>query len=107
MQEVQLLTKSDLDAIVNSISALTQTLNGFIREKGQSVYTNETLSKELKVSIRTLQHWRDHGLINFSKVGRKIFYGRKDVEKFLFESSNELFDEGFGRRKSKTKRKCL
>lgn len=101
---VELLLKSDLESVIKSIGELNQKIDGLIQQTElASVYTNETLAKELKVSKRTLQDWRDSGKINFSKVGRRIFYRRQDVEMLLFESNNKLFDEEFGSRKSKKK----
>lgn len=39
----------------------------------------------LGVSPRTLQYWRQKGIIKFSKIGRSIFYAEKDVRKLLEE----------------------
>ncbi|MGV8829331.1 MAG: helix-turn-helix domain-containing protein [Breznakibacter sp.] len=37
----------------------------------------------LGISLRTMQTYRDNGLIGFSKVGRKIYYKVSDIEKLL------------------------
>lgn len=44
---------------------------------------NDELSLLLKVTKRTLQNYRDQGMISFSQVGSKIYYRSADVEDFL------------------------
>lgn len=39
----------------------------------------------LNVSMRTLQNYRDTGMIGFSKVGHKIFYRPQDVEALILK----------------------
>lgn len=46
------------------------------------------LSKEevlsmLYISERTLQRWRSQKLLNYSMVGKKIYYRRSDIEMLL------------------------
>lgn len=48
-----------------------------------NVMDNSDLLRELKISPRTAQTWRDTGIIPFSMVGRKIYYKTKDVEELL------------------------
>ena len=45
--------------------------------------TQEEVKKVLCVSNRTLQNYRDNGILSFSKVGRKIKYKQIDVESLL------------------------
>lgn len=37
----------------------------------------------LKVSKRTLQSYRDNGILPFSQIGSKIYYKATDIEKHL------------------------
>ncbi len=37
----------------------------------------------LKVSIRTLQKWRDTGILNYSAIGRKFYYQLSDIQKMV------------------------
>jgi hypothetical protein len=41
--------------------------------------------RALKISSRTLQNYRDRGIIPFSQVGHKIFYKASDIDKFMEE----------------------
>jgi len=46
--------------------------------------------KSLKISLRTLQSWRDTGLLPYSRINGKFFYKVSDLQKLLegnYESS--------------------
>lgn len=53
--------------------------------------TNRQAMELLDVSKRTLQSYRDGGLITFSQVGSKIYYSRQDINAFLKKHSNPSF----------------
>ncbi len=47
----------------------------------------------LKVSPRTLQNYRDQGLLPYSQIGAKIYFRLDDLQKFLLKNyhrSNEI-----------------
>ncbi len=44
---------------------------------------NQEVKQLLKISPRTLQSYRDKGILPFSKLGGKFFYRASDVEKLL------------------------
>lgn len=48
-------------------------------DESQEIFTTEQLCNLLHVSSRTLQRWRDYGIIKFSAVGKKHFYLKQDV----------------------------
>jgi hypothetical protein len=50
---------------------------------GDSFYTDEELSKKLKLSRRSLQDYRNQGRIPYIKLGGKILYRSSDIEKLL------------------------
>src|SRR5437868_10678160 len=37
----------------------------------------------LPISHRTLRRWRARCILNYSKIGKKIFYRRSDIERML------------------------
>jgi hypothetical protein len=37
----------------------------------------------LDASPRTMQNWRDDGLLGFSQVGKKIYYSHEDIDRML------------------------
>lgn len=47
------------------------------------VYTNQEAMEMFGVSDKTLEKWRNHRLIGFSAVYKKIFYSPLDIIEFL------------------------
>ncbi|PJJ54930.1 helix-turn-helix domain-containing protein [Hymenobacter chitinivorans] len=45
----------------------------------------------LKISRRTLQTWRDEGLIGFSQVVGKIYYNREEIDRLLLKHHHKPF----------------
>jgi MerR family transcriptional regulator, repressor of the yfmOP operon len=37
----------------------------------------------LRISKRTLQSYRDHGILPFAQIGRKIYYKASDIDEYL------------------------
>ncbi len=46
-------------------------------------YDNADMMELFKVSLRTLQRWRDDGIIPFKKVGGKIYYLSDKVDEMM------------------------
>lgn len=44
---------------------------------------NSELRRRLNISIRTLQTYRERGIIGFSMIGRKIYYKISDIEHLI------------------------
>ncbi len=47
------------------------------------IYNTQELATLLKVSTRTIQRWRDSGMIQFSAIGSKYYYTHADVFQML------------------------
>ncbi len=58
---------------------------------GEHFYTDEELSKKLKLSRRSLQDYRNEGRIPYIKLGGKILYRASDIEKLLEEGYRDKF----------------
>jgi MerR family transcriptional regulator, repressor of the yfmOP operon len=55
---------------------------------GTDLQTKKLLSSEevcslLMISKRTLQSYRDRGILPFSQIGRKIYYKASDIDEYL------------------------
>lgn len=46
-------------------------------------------AKWLKVSPRTLQNYRDKGMLPYSQIGAKIYFRLDDLQKFLLKNYHE------------------
>jgi excisionase family DNA binding protein len=78
---------------LNRLSSSLERLFSFRKPtlNGESFYTDEELSKKLKLSRRSLQDYRDEGRIPYIKLGGKILYRASDIEKLLEEGYREIF----------------
>lgn len=65
---------------------------------------NYDVMKMLHISRRTLQTLRSNGKIRFSKIGRKIYYRRQDIQNMLAENYTmfEIHNEYGKKREKKT-----
>ena len=50
---------------------------------------NEDACSLLQISKRTLQSYRDNGILPFSQIGRKCYYRVSDVEQLINNSKKE------------------
>lgn len=50
---------------------------------------NEDVCGLLQISPRTLQSYRDNGILPFSQIGRKCYYRVSDVEQLINNSKKE------------------
>lgn len=68
-----------------AILEIVERLNDGIRPTllGKRFYTDAQLAERLNISRRTLQEYRDNGLIAFYRLDGKILYADDDVETFL------------------------
>ncbi len=55
---------------------------------GEGWIENAELSRRLNISIRTLQTYRERGILGFSIIGRKIYYKTSDIERLI--ASNRI-----------------
>ena len=79
---------SSLDSMLNGIESIVKHYKPHLN--GERFLSNNEVSKKLNVSLRTLQEWRDTGLI---QIKGKIIYRQSDIDKLLqkhyFESWKE------------------
>ena len=83
---IELLLKitERLDKIDSQMENISKQLNDIVSNKRiNRMMTVKETCKYLNISTRTLQVYRDQGLIDFIQVGRKVNFRSGDVEKFL------------------------
>ena len=52
--------------------------------------SEEDLSRQLGVSMNTLYRLRDSGKLNFTRVGKRVFYTQAHIEAYLKQSDTML-----------------
>ena len=82
---------SSLDSMLSGIESIVKHYKPHLN--GERFLSNNEVSKKLNVSLRTLQEWRDTGLIPFIQIKGKIICRQSDIDKLLqkhyFESWKE------------------
>ena len=74
-----------LDGIENFMANSRPTLGG------ERFLTDKEVSARLKVSRRTLQDYRNNGIIVYYQLGGKILYKESDIERMLAANYREAF----------------
>ena len=85
------LINSNSEIIKDFFQSMNRMLDGISRLakenkphlNGEKFLSNRAASKYLKVSIRTLQEWRDTGVIPYIQIKGKIIYRESDIEQLL------------------------
>ncbi len=60
---------------------------------GQIYLSDKEVSERLKISRRTLQTWRDEGMIEYYQMGGKILYSEADIQKLLDKNYRKAWRE--------------
>lgn len=74
-----------LDGIEKFVANSRPTLDG------ERFLTDREVSTRLKVSRRTLQEYRNAGIIAYYQLGGKILYKESDIERMLAANYREAF----------------
>lgn len=61
--------------------------------EGLSLLTDKDVAQRLRVSRRTLQNYRDAGILPYYLVGGKCLYAESDISKLLKVNYHPRFDE--------------
>ena len=72
---------SELDRITKD-AAMVANENQFLLG-GEHYLTDRELSERLKISRRTLQDYRNNGILPYRQLGEKILYRESDIERVL------------------------
>jgi hypothetical protein len=81
------MEKEVFNAISLRVEMVEETINTLCRRQGDMALEEwldgQDVCEMLNISKRTLQSYRDRGIIPFARINYKIFYNPKDVEKVL------------------------
>ena len=58
---------------------------------GERYYTDKELAVKLKVSRRSLQDYRNNGILPYIQVGGRILYRASDIERTLMDGYKEAY----------------
>ncbi len=86
--EVIAIQKSALDGMANELKALLQLTENATRKytpifKEEKWLDNQEVCLMMNITKRTLQTYKDKGLLPYSKLNRKNYYKHSDVQALL------------------------
>jgi len=96
-----LITKSDeqivgffnaLDRVLEKVKRLAENYRPSLN--GERYLSDRELSERLRVSRRTLQDYRNEGLIPYYQLGGKLLYRESEIEELLRKHHREAFEDG-------------
>ena len=80
-----IITDSNWAKLRNEILCLAETCHKAFGEQSRhtDLLHNGDVCRLLNISKRTLQYYRDTGVLPFAQIGHKCYYKREDVERLL------------------------
>lgn len=80
------MSQQNTSELISKINELKKSIK-LMEDKSSSLtetwLDNKQACKVLRISLRTLQDYRDGGILPFSQCGKKIYYKAEDIEKHL------------------------
>ena len=79
------LTEVDFKELQTKLEVITSQLKGLYKKDplSEKWLDNQDVCMILKISTRTLQTYRDKGILPFSQISNKIYYKASDIENHL------------------------
>lgn len=84
--EIINVERKAFEAMVKRIEELTQKVETMYRNSSKEKIQwldGQDVCSMLRISPRTLQTYRDKGILSYSQINHKIFYKILDIEKIL------------------------
>ena len=85
------ITESNWAKLRDEILSLAECCHKVFGEKSKHTdwLHNGDVCRLLNISKRTLQHYRDTGILPFTQIGHKCYYKREDVEQLLLARTDK------------------
>ncbi len=80
---------SNLDRLIGNVEQLSAEHRPML--DGERYLTDKEVAELIKVSRRTLQEYRNNGIIPYIQLGGKILYRESDIERMLRENHRKAY----------------
>lgn len=83
--EIVAIEKRTFEQMMQRFEDFTKQINTLCgkNRSNENWLDNRQVYELLKISPRTLQTYRDTGVLPFSQIGRKCYYKAADIEQFI------------------------
>ena len=82
----------ELDSMLNGIESMNEKSRASFGN--ERFLTDKEVSAWLKVSRRTLQDYRNNGMVSYYQLGGKILYKESDIEKMVMDGYRNAYRTG-------------
>lgn len=87
MMELKIIDRKALDKVKERIKLLLEKSRSLTRYRNREEWLdNQDVCQLLNISLRTLQSYRDRGILAYSMIGHKCYYKTSDVCSFIEKS---------------------
>ncbi|WP_255412415.1 helix-turn-helix domain-containing protein [Dysgonomonas sp. Marseille-P4361] len=87
MMELKIIDRKALDKVTERIKLLLEKSRGLARYGNSEEWLdNQDVCQLLNISLRTLQSYRERGVLAYSMIGHKCYYKASDVHAFVEKS---------------------
>ncbi|WP_108823570.1 helix-turn-helix domain-containing protein [Dysgonomonas sp. Marseille-P4361] len=85
--ELKIIEGKTLEMIKGRIKYLLEKSRGLARYRNREEWLdNQDVCQLLNISLRTLQSYRDRGILAYSMIGHKCYYKANDIHSFIEKS---------------------
>jgi len=91
--ELKVIEEKTFERLKMCIVDLLAQIDTLLIEPKNDWIDNQTVCQALGVSKRTLQSFRDKGLIPYSQIGHKCFYKQEDMREFIEKHRVDLLEK--------------
>lgn len=81
--EIRMVEGKTFEKLKMAVADLRDQIDTLHTELENGWLDNQAVCQILNISKRSLQTFRDKGLIPYSQIGHKCFYKKEDVKEFL------------------------
>lgn len=87
--ELKIIEGKTLNKVKERIKYLLEKSRGLTHYRNREEWLdNQDVCQLLNISLRTLQSYRDRGILAYSMIGHKCYYKASDVYAFVGNSKN-------------------
>lgn len=83
--EIVAIEKRTFEQMIQRLEDFAKQVNALCGQsrRNENWLDNKQVCEQLKISPRTLQTYRDTGVLPYSQIGRKCYYKDSDIEQFI------------------------
>lgn len=83
--EIVAIEKRTFEQMIQRFEDFVKQVNAFCGQsrRNENWLDNKQVCELLKISPRTLQTYRNTGVLPYSQIGRKCYYKDSDIEQFI------------------------